>query len=311
MNIIFWHFCSLICCKSKEATLFQCPTSVLVVDSIISLDALWNSLVTGHHRILVSCSVARLDRDYHRRSDGSCCGGSGGCSSCQLCRCSYQCRMNGWRQVSRRTGATWRVAGDLGDDAWWRHAHRRWRRWRRWRVWGMRRVVVVVMATRRSRRLWRSGLQGPRWRGRRCRQEWSWVWGRVLVDPGMSQNVFSRQPGTEIKQSALAYFLKTRGQLNKSATFLIKIFGVYIHLSSGSFLNRHLMRHFALEEIESGMLNWPRRILANKPVCSWPWNGYLKAKESINSSEKNVDLKWSIISRTFLDTFAKIQLHWS
>ena len=206
MNIIFWHLCSLIC--PKRQLHFNVPTSVLVVDSIISLDALWNSLVTGHHRILVSCSVSRLDRHNHWRIDGSCCGGSGGCSSCQLRRCRYQCRMNGWRQVSRRTSATCRVAGDLGDDAWWRYAHRRWRRWRRWRVWGMRRVVVVVMAARGSRRLRRSRLQGPRWRGWGCRQEWSWVWSGVLVDPGMSQNIFSRQPGTEIKDQYQDIFLK-------------------------------------------------------------------------------------------------------
>ena len=49
-----------------------------------------------------------------------------------------------------------------------------------------------------------------------------------------------------------------------------------VNLSSGSFLKRHRIRHFALDEIESGIVNCPLRILANKPVCSWPWNGYLR-----------------------------------
>ena len=47
-------------------------------------------------------------------------------------------------------------------------------------------------------------------------------------------------------------------------------------LSPGSFLRRHLMRHLAREERESGREKWPRRILANSPLCSAPWKGYLQ-----------------------------------
>ena len=49
-----------------------------------------------------------------------------------------------------------------------------------------------------------------------------------------------------------------------------------VNLCVGSFLSKHRMRHLARELILSGNVNWPRRILANRPVCSWPWNGYLK-----------------------------------
>ena len=48
----------------------------------------------------------------------------------------------------------------------------------------------------------------------------------------------------------------------------------------GSLRSKQRMRHLARELILSGSVNWPRRILANRPVCSWPWNGYLKSKES-------------------------------
>lgn len=44
----------------------------------------------------------------------------------------------------------------------------------------------------------------------------------------------------------------------------------------GSFRRRHRIRHLAREDTLSGRLKWPRRILANRPVCSWPWNGYLQ-----------------------------------
>jgi len=48
-----------------------------------------------------------------------------------------------------------------------------------------------------------------------------------------------------------------------------------VNLCVGSFLSKHRIKHLALELILSGRVNWPRRILANRPVCSWPWNGYL------------------------------------
>ena len=54
-----------------------------------------------------------------------------------------------------------------------------------------------------------------------------------------------------------------------------------VNLCVGSFLSKHRIKHLALELILSGRVNWPRRILANRPVCSWPWNGYLK-KIAIN-----------------------------
>ena len=38
--------------------------------------------------------------------------------------------------------------------------------------------------------------------------------------------------------------------------------------SSGSLRSKHRIRHLAREDIESGMLNAPRRILANSAVCS-------------------------------------------
>ena len=44
----------------------------------------------------------------------------------------------------------------------------------------------------------------------------------------------------------------------------------------GSLRSKQRMRHLARELILSGSVNWPRRILANRPVCSWPWNGYLE-----------------------------------
>ena len=47
-------------------------------------------------------------------------------------------------------------------------------------------------------------------------------------------------------------------------------------LSLGSFLSRHLIRHFARELRFSGRVNWPRLIFAKRPLCSAPWNGYLQ-----------------------------------
>lgn len=41
-----------------------------------------------------------------------------------------------------------------------------------------------------------------------------------------------------------------------------------VNLWLGSFLSRHRIKHLALELILSGRVNWPRRILANRPVCS-------------------------------------------
>ena len=49
-----------------------------------------------------------------------------------------------------------------------------------------------------------------------------------------------------------------------------------VSLVVGSLRSKQRMRHLARELILSGNVNWPRRILANRPVCSWPWNGYLE-----------------------------------
>ena len=46
--------------------------------------------------------------------------------------------------------------------------------------------------------------------------------------------------------------------------------------SSGFLRRRQRMRQRARDEMESGRLNWPRRILAKRPWCSCPWKGYLK-----------------------------------
>ena len=56
--------------------------------------------------------------------------------------------------------------------------------------------------------------------------------------------------------------------------------------SPGSFRSRHLMRHLARDESESGRENWPRRILANNPLCSAPWKGYLEKKTNVNFQQK-------------------------
>lgn len=62
-----------------------------------------------------------------------------------------------------------------------------------------------------------------------------------------------------------------------------------VSLCVGSFLSKHRIKHLALELILSGRVNWPRRILANRPVCSWPWNGYLKKKyQSISKIHDNL-----------------------
>ena len=54
-------------------------------------------------------------------------------------------------------------------------------------------------------------------------------------------------------------------------------------LSLGSFLSKHLMRHFALELRLSGSVNCPRLILAKSPVCSAPWKGYLQRSKIRNT----------------------------
>ena len=58
-------------------------------------------------------------------------------------------------------------------------------------------------------------------------------------------------------------------------------------LSLGSFLSRHLIRHFARELRFSGRVNWPRLIFAKSPLCSAPWNGYLAENNVITLDTKH------------------------
>ena len=60
-------------------------------------------------------------------------------------------------------------------------------------------------------------------------------------------------------------------------------------LSLGSFLRRHLIRHFARELRFSGRVNWPRLIFAKSPLCSAPWNGYLAKNNVITLDTKPSD----------------------
>ena len=59
-------------------------------------------------------------------------------------------------------------------------------------------------------------------------------------------------------------------------------------LSLGSFLSRHLIRHLARELRLSGKVNCPLLILANKPLCSAPWKGYLQPKHNYKSDSTKI-----------------------
>ena len=68
-------------------------------------------------------------------------------------------------------------------------------------------------------------------------------------------------------------------------------------LSLGSLRSRHLIRHFARELRLSGRLNWPRLILANRPLCSAPWKGYLQWRNGYKDALTRFHLCFSLTFR--------------